>query len=71
MFFSEGFLGAALRRACTCYQRYGTARALCNAHLLRDLDAITGQDPVGRAGVGQGRRRRTHRGEHRLRERPR
>ncbi len=41
------FTGTLVADAFTCYQRYGTARALCNAHLLRDLDAITGQDPVG------------------------
>jgi hypothetical protein len=43
----EHFTGALVADAFTCYQRYGAARALCNAHLLRDLDGITGQDPLG------------------------
>ncbi|MFE9169833.1 transposase [Streptomyces kebangsaanensis] len=30
----------------TCYQRYGTARALCSAHLLRGLDGIHHTGPA-------------------------
>ncbi|WP_406423821.1 transposase [Streptomyces sp. NBC_00873] len=41
------FTGTVVADAFTCYQRYGTARALYNAHLLRDLDGIHHADPEG------------------------
>lgn len=43
------FTGTVVSDAWTSYQRYGTARALCGAHLLRDLDGVHGADPAGQA----------------------
>lgn len=45
----EHFTGTVVADAFTCCQRYGTARALCNAHLLRDLDGTVPTRP-GRCG---------------------
>jgi transposase len=60
------FTGTLVADAFACCQRYGTARALCNAHLPRDPDGITAQDPAGQIWT-KGRHRRPDRGEQRLR----
>ncbi|MDQ3522824.1 MAG: IS66 family transposase [Gemmatimonadota bacterium] len=41
------FTGTLISDAWSSYLAYGTARALCNAHILRDLDGVHTADPVG------------------------
>ncbi|MCY0924177.1 MULTISPECIES: IS66 family transposase [unclassified Streptomyces] len=41
------FTGTLVTDAFSSYLKYGTARALCNAHILRDLDGVHHTDPNG------------------------
>jgi hypothetical protein len=41
------FAGTVVTDAFSSYLKYGTARALCNAHILRDLDGVHHADPAG------------------------
>ena len=43
------FTGTLIADAFSSYNGYGTARALCNAHILRDLDGVHHADPTGQA----------------------